>query len=89
MNPMQELIDQVVERLKAETKPTADVLDGHEAAELLRVSYWKVMTDAKAGKIPFFRMGQRVLFRRDALLQWVVGQEEGNVKKNGKIRRVG
>ena len=89
MNPLQDLIDQVYERIKAEAKPAQDVLDGHETAELLRVSYWKVMTDAKAGKIPFFRMGQRVLFRRDALLQWVAGQEEANTKKPGKIRRVG
>ena len=89
MTAIEEMIDQVVERVRAETKPAQEVLDGREAAELLRVSYWKVMTDAKAGKIPFFRMGQRVLFRRDALLHWAAAQEEAPAKKTGKIRRVG
>lgn len=89
MTAMDEMIDQVVARVRAETKPVQEVLDGREAAELLRVSYWKVMTDAKAGKIPFFRMGQRVLFRRESLLQWAAEQEAALVKKPEKIRRVG
>lgn len=96
-NPLQELMDKMREQIKAEVKEELkdvflakpDVLDGYEAADMLRISYWQVMYAAKSGKIPSFKMGRRVLFRRDALLGWAMKQEELKFRKVCKIRRVG
>ena len=96
-NPLQGLLDAMREQIKAEVKAELqdafpakpDVLDGYEAADMLRISYWQVMYAAKTGMIPSFKMGRRVLFRRDALLAWATKQEETKRRKLGKIRRVG
>ena len=96
-NPLQEFLDDMRAQIKAELKEELkqditqlkpDVLDGHEAAEMLRISYWKVSNDAKNGKLPCFKVGNRVLFRRDKLLEWAAEQENAG-KKGCKIRRVG
>jgi len=78
---------EVKEELKDAFPSKPDVLDGYEAADMLRISYWQVMYAAKSGAIPSFKIGRRVLFRRDALLGWAREQEELKRRKMCKIRR--
>lgn len=35
------------------------------------ISYWKLLELVRAGKIPYFKVGSRILFRRDALDNWI------------------
>jgi excisionase family DNA binding protein len=74
-----------------------ETLKPREAAALLSISYWKIMEMAKAGEIPHIRIsegqGGRVLFRRQALLDWMEAKEAASVKREvalepGKIRRL-
>ena len=83
------LLDQLKAEIKAELQPQPDVLDAKEAAEYLRISYWKVVTDAKKGILPSFNVGARVLFRRDSLDEWMKQQEQLRCVKRSKIRKVG
>ncbi|GEN36624.1 excisionase family DNA-binding protein [Aneurinibacillus danicus] len=69
-------------------------LTGKEAAQLIGVSYWLILEMAKKHEIPHFRMGNRVLFREDSLLQWLKEKEKTSTYKletnqqYGKLRRI-
>jgi len=56
-----------------------DVLNGNEAASLLRSNYYNVMKKAKFGEIPSFRFGGKVLFRRSTLEKWMQEQEQRSI----------
>lgn len=51
-----------------EVKP---VLSADEAAELLGISTWLLRQELKRGDLPHKRVGRRVVFSRDRLLQWI------------------
>lgn len=38
------------------------------------ISYWKLLQDFHAGKIPGKQMGKRILFRKEALDKWFDGE---------------
>ena len=42
-------------------------LTAKEASEYLGISYWLITQLVKKNKIPYSRMGSRILFRKDAL----------------------
>ncbi|MGD0154042.1 MAG: excisionase family DNA-binding protein [Thermacetogeniaceae bacterium] len=74
----------------------AETLRPKEAAALLGISYWKILEMAKGGEIPHIRLsgqGGRVLFRRQALTDWMKEKEAASLKREsgldpGKIRRL-
>jgi len=66
-----------------------DVLDATEAAAYLKISYWTVVTRAKKGLIPCFKIGKRVLFRTASLDEWMQNQEQARIPKPEKIKRIG
>ncbi|MBS4029939.1 MAG: helix-turn-helix domain-containing protein [Clostridiales bacterium] len=51
------------------------------AAEYLGISYWLLLQMCKAGQIPHFRVGGRILFRREALDLWMSEQEAASITK--------
>ena len=56
-----------------------------------RVSYWKLLELAKTGQLPYFKVGNRVFFRWEALDEWVKQQEtdiRSQPDPNGVIRLV-
>jgi excisionase family DNA binding protein len=62
-----------------------------EAAGYLGFSYWKFLEEIKARRIPHFRIGNRVLCRREALDAWMEMQEAASVAQEperGRIRRL-
>lgn len=62
-----------------------------EAAGYMGISYWKFLEEIKAGRIPHFKIGNRVLCRREALDEWMKRQEAASVAREpdrGKIRRL-
>ena len=48
-----------------------DILDVDEAAALLKVSKKTIYNRVKAGTIPHARLGRKLLFTRQKLVQWV------------------
>ena len=52
------------------------ILTAKEVAEILRISYWLVIKLAKQKKIPNFKLGTRVLFRKEALEKYIESIEE-------------
>ena len=48
-----------------------DILDVEEAAALLKVSKKTVYTRVKANTIPYARLGRKLLFHRQSLVQWI------------------
>ncbi len=52
----------------ADDKPC---LSTDEAAALLRVSKWLLLQETKRGNIPHKRVGRRILYSRQRLLDWV------------------
>lgn len=56
----------------AEDKP---VLCVDEAAELLGVSRWLLLQETKRGHIPHKRIGRRLLYSRQKLLEWMSDDE--------------
>lgn len=56
----------------ADDKP---VLCVEEAAELLGVSRWLLLQEIKRGHIPHKRIGRRLVFSRQRLLEWMDADE--------------
>lgn len=48
-----------------------DILDVDEAAALLKVSRKTIYNRVKAGTLPHARLGRKLLFNRQKLVQWV------------------
>ena len=56
-----------------------EILTVKEAASYMRSSDWKIYMMVKAGQIPHFRVGGKILFRKETLDQWMAGQERKSV----------
>ena len=63
----------VVHEDVTEDKP---VLCVEEAAELLGVSRWLLLQEIKRGHIPHKRIGRRLVFSRQRLLDWMDSEED-------------
>lgn len=51
------------------------VLCAEEAAALLGVSRWLLLQEIKRGHIPHRRIGRRLVFSRQKLLDWMQAEE--------------
>ena len=49
------------------------VLSADEAAALLGISSWLLLQEIKRGTIPHRRVGRRIVFSRQRLLEWLAG----------------
>ena len=58
------------------------VFNGKQAAAFLGASYWSINELCKQGKIPFYTIGNRRLFRKESLERWQINLEMASV--NGK-----
>ena len=56
-------------------------LKAREAAAYLGVSYWLLLEMAKRGEVPHIRAGKLVLFRKEALDDWMRQQERLSVRE--------
>jgi len=56
------------------------IFDAKGLAKYLNASEWLVYTKAKTGDIPSFRVGGKVLFRKETIDAWIAGQEEKSVR---------
>jgi excisionase family DNA binding protein len=56
-------------------------LKAREAAAYLGVSYWLLLEMAKRGEVPHIRAGRLVLFRKEALDDWMRQQEQLSVRE--------
>jgi excisionase family DNA binding protein len=56
-------------------------LSAKEAANYIGISYWLILEIAKQKEIPCIRIGTRVLFRRDAIDNWMAGREVESVQQ--------
>jgi len=54
-----------------------EVLKPRAAAAYIGCSEWKLRELAARGDVPHFRIGNRLLFRRAALEEWVIAKEQG------------
>lgn len=65
-----------------------------EAAEYLDVSEYRIRISAKQGKLKHFRVGNRYLFRKCDLDEWIKEETEKSIVKEkhdnqyGKLRKV-
>lgn len=63
-----------------------------ETAVYLDISYWKLLEERKAGRIPHVKVGSCILFCRETLDNWLKEQETASIAKpepvHGKIRRL-
>ena len=60
-------------------KVTRTTLTMKETAEYLGVSYWLVTQLVKRKKIPCSRVGGKVLFRKEAIDNYLKKQEEASI----------
>ena len=56
-------------------------MKAREAAAYLGVSYWLLLEMAKRGEVPHIRAGKLVLFRKEALDDWMRQQEQLSVRE--------
>ncbi len=61
--------------------PERSTLKAKEAAAYLGVSYWLLLEMAKRGEVPHIRAGKLVLFRKEALDDWMRQQEQLSVRE--------
>lgn len=61
--------------------PERSTLKAREAAAYLGVSYWLLLEMAKRGEVPHIRAGRLVLFRKEALDDWMRQQEQLSVRE--------
>lgn len=66
----------------ADTAPGNELLTVHEAAALLRtpvgtLRYWRHLGIGPLG----FRLGRRVVYRREDLERWVIAQRDGQANR--------
>lgn len=77
---MQKLSESENEAFRKEIPQTVRAtMSAKESAKYLGLSYWKLLEDIKAGRIPHFRIGNRVLCRRMTLDAWMAAKEAASV----------
>lgn len=52
------------------------VFDSREAAAYLHIHYDTVIKSARRGELPHFKVGRKLLFRKDSLDEFIRKQEE-------------
>lgn len=62
-----------------------DILSLNELAEYLRISKSTLYQLSEAGKIPSFKVGKQLRFRKHAIDKWIAGEE--NRKKRRLVKK--
>ena len=77
-----------IKELQAQQLPM--VFDAKEAAEYIKVSYWRFTIMAKNGEVPHWREGNRIFCRREELDEWMHERIKNHMKQfdKPKMRRV-
>lgn len=57
-----------------------EVLNAHEVAELMHVNVETIRRQSRKGKIPHFKMGRKVFYYREALIEYMYGSKENYQK---------
>lgn len=73
------------ESLKTKTNIQKSTLNSYEASEYLGISYASIMRMIRAHKLPHVRLQGRVLFRIEALDEWMRVQEKESLYKQGIV----
>ena len=53
--------------------------DAREAAVYLKIHYETLLKMTRKKQIPHYRIGRKLLFRKDSLNQWITEQEQKSV----------
>lgn len=53
-----------------------------EAAQLVGCSEWKIRELANKGEFPCFRVGRKLRFNKQSVIQWITDKEKENQKRN-------
>jgi excisionase family DNA binding protein len=61
-----------------------EVIRPHEAAEVLMCSEYTVKSLVRRSILPHFRIGNRILFRRQTLIEWIDQQERLSITPKDK-----
>lgn len=56
----------------------ADIIKPQEASRLIGCSEYTIRDMARRKKVPHYRVGSLIMFRRSALLRWIEKQEKTN-----------
>lgn len=76
------IISQLAQMMKQQNSSTENqTLDVKEAAAFLRVSTWMIYEMVRKKKIPFFRIGSRIFFRKSDLEMMIKEQVQNNVNQ--------
>lgn len=63
-----------------------------DAAEYLGCSYWMLLEMVKRKELPCIEIGNRKLFRKDSLIQWLANKESTSIAypadDSGKLRKI-
>jgi|GEM_PF-1681184 len=76
-----------------QARPQRETITAPEAAEVLGLSPWSIYDLVRRRQLPHIRIGRRVLFRRESILQWLEAHEQASVAaepetERGRIRRL-
>lgn len=72
----EQLKEEALNVIQSKQRATLNARDG---ANYLGLSYWKFLEEIKAGRIPHFRIGNRVLCRKISLDVWMAAKEAASV----------
>lgn len=76
------IFSQLAQMLKQQNISTENkTLDVKEAAAFFRVSTWMIYEMVRKKKIPFFRIGSRIFFKKDDLELMIKEQVQSNVNQ--------
>ncbi|MHB8308504.1 MAG: helix-turn-helix domain-containing protein [Candidatus Desulforudaceae bacterium] len=64
------------------------IMTADQAAEFLGCSAWSVREYSRQGRIPHRRIGRKYIFSKDALLRWLRGELEPELKLIDHDRRL-
>lgn len=53
-----------------------------EAADFLGCKYDKLLQMVRRGELPHYRIGRRVFFTREGLIEWIEQQEKESVQQD-------
>ena len=56
----------------------SEIMNAQEAAEYLKISYWLILKMARESRIPTFRCGNKIMFRKSTIDSYIRAQEREN-----------
>ena len=64
-----------------------DIMNAKQAASYLKISYWLILKLAREHRIPSFHCGNKVLFRKSTIDQFIAAQEQDFCQSVGNEMR--